>query len=228
MRGYRLCGLAVLVAGAVTAAAADGVPGPVRAYVSADERYNKGNTRNRTDKIHDFVTDAGPNPTVAVFAKAVPNAADAPLAKLVARLDRLAVDHRGDRFGAFVLFQTLDKEYPEATARAERAEETRKLFAQLKAEKVANEKRVRAAQPNAGGEPDADSEAVRFLVPFGLVATKPEAAEAWKLADANEVTVVFFNRGMEVSRWAFTADKPLTDDDGLKVEEAVKAELKKK
>lgn len=198
MRLYRWCGLVALTAGLAAAADAP-VPGPFRAFIAVDERYDKGNTRNRAGRMHDLVTDAGLNPTVAVFARQVPQAADAPLARLAVQLEKLVAAHRADRLGAFVLFLTLEKEYPEADKRAEKADELRKLAAQLK----------------TGG------------VPFGLAAAKGPGADAWKLADGAEVTVVFFHKMGVVKRWEFTADKPLTDEEAKQVEAAVAAELKK-
>ncbi|MGL6096141.1 MAG: hypothetical protein ACRC7O_10145, partial [Fimbriiglobus sp.] len=67
------------------------------------------------------------------------------------------------------------------------------------------------------------------LVVYGLAAGKEDAPgklAAWKIGDADDVVVVVANRMKMVKRWAFPADKPMTDDDVKAVVDAFEAESK--
>jgi hypothetical protein len=210
------------------AAAADppAVPGPYRAFVVTDARYDKWvpkaadeakgggakadrkarqSTRNRAGMMHDLVTDTGLNPGLAVFARSVPAATDAPVAKLADRLDALVSARQADRLTAFVVFLTLGKEYPEDEGRDAKRAEVEKLADQL------------ADQSATKMQP--------FRVPFALAAAKSEATDAWGLKDTAEVTVVFFHRMRVIGRWEFTADKPIDDAAVKAITDAVNKEL---
>jgi hypothetical protein len=178
----------------------DPTPAPFRSFIVADDRTDAKNALNRTNKMHDLVTEQGLNPTVAIFSRTTPGAADVPLAKLVKQLDSLAVKHRADRLGVFVVFLTLSKEYPEDEQRDEKAKAVRDLAGQLKAQSV----------------------------PFALAAGASDATKAWGLAEGHDLTVVFYDRLKIRFVKTFAADKPPTDDDIKKIVDAVDEELKPK
>lgn len=190
------CGLAGLLLAAAAVAqdekkadekppAADAVPANFRSFIVSDDRFDAKNVRNRTAKMHDLVTENGLNPVVAVFARSVPAGDDAPLAKLVKQLNTHVAKYRASRAAAFVLFLTLEKEYPDDETRADKAAAVKAVADQLKA---------------AG-------------VPFGLAAGKSPVVDAWKLGETDDITVVVYHRMKVVKKWSFAADKPPTDDD---------------
>lgn len=190
-----------LFAGLAVAAAVaqDPVPAGFRAYIVSDDRYPPqpgpdGKTpapdpRNRTNKMHDPVVELGLNPVVAVFTRAAP-APDAPVGKLLKRLDELPAAHRKlqDRgrpvraVAPVVVFLTLDKEYPEDEQRDAKAGAVRELAGALKTPRVV----------------------------YGLAAGKSAQTDAWKLGDA-ETTVVVYDRMQTVRRWDLPAGG-LTDE----------------
>jgi hypothetical protein len=174
------------------------VPGTFRSFIVADPRTDLKDPRNRTNMMHDLVTESGLNPTVAVFARSTPATDDAPVASLVRQLDSLAQKYRADRFGAFVIFLTLGDEYPKDTQRDERAKEVRDLAEQLKV-------------PN---------------VPFGLAAADSEAVKAWGLQAGDDITVVLFDRLKVVRRWTFSAEKPPSEDDIKAIAATVENQLR--
>ena len=175
------------------------VPGNFRSFVVADERFDKGSLRNRAGKMHCLVSDNGLYPVVAVFSRTTPDKTDAGLSKLVARLDKLVVEHRAERLGAFVVFLTLGKEYPEDDQRDLKAKAVADLSAQLKSGNV----------------------------PFGVAASKSDAVAAWEISDADDLTVILYSKMKIIQKWTFAADKPIGDEEAKAVEEAVKKLLKK-
>ncbi len=175
------------------------VPGNFRSFVVTDERFDKGSLRNRAGKMHCLVSDNGLYPVVAVFSRTTPDKTDAGLSKLVVRLDKLVVDHRAERLGAFVIFLTLGKEYPEDDQRDIKAKSAADLSAQLKTGNV----------------------------PFGVAASKSDAVSAWEIADADDLTVTLYSKMKIVKKWTFAADKPIGDEEAKAIEDAVKTLLKK-
>ncbi len=187
-----LTAIAVAQVPPTAAPEAGSVPGVFRSFIVADERFEKGSPRNRDNKMHCLVCDNSLNPVVAVFARTVPEKTDSGLAKLLTQLDQLVIDYRGERFGAFAIFLTLGKEYPEEDARDAKVKPVRDLFEGLKK----NSTLARAGN-----------------VPFGLAAGKSEMTDAWKLQETEDVTVVLYHRMKILNQWTFTADKPISDDE---------------
>ena len=201
----RVFGLFALAAASSAAAQdppagkADGpVPGPFRAFVVSDPRTDAKNPRNRVNMMHDLVTESGLNPTVVVFARTTPAAADAPAARLARQLDALAQKYRADRLGAAVVFLTLGKEYPEDEQRDEKAKAVRDLAEQLKLQNV----------------------------PFALAGGGGEQAKAWGLQEGHDLTVVLYDRLKVLKTWTFAADKPPADDAVKQIADAVEAAVK--
>lgn len=205
-----LCLLAVAgpLAFAQSKPAGDAIPSSFRAFVAADDRFEKGSPRNRAEKMHCLVVDNALNPVVAVFSRIPPMVgADKPtanpeVAKLASKLNELVTDKelKAVRFGAFVIFLTLGKEYPEDDKRDESAKQAKDLSAQLKT----------------------------LGVPFALAPGKSEATAEWGIADKDTLTVVFYREMKTIQKWTFTADKPLGDDDVKAIAAAVEKELRAK
>ncbi len=207
-----LCLLAVAVgplAFAQSKPAGDAIPSSFRAFVAADDRFEKGSPRNRADKMHCLVVDNALNPVVAVFSRLPPMidvnnqpTANPQVSKLASKLNELVTDRelKAVRFGAFVIFLTLGKEYPEDDKRDEAAKQAKDLSSQLKT----------------------------LGVPFALAPGKSESVTEWGIADKDTLTVVFYREMKTIQKWTFTADKPLGDDDVKAIAAAVEKELRAK
>lgn len=189
--------------------AADTIPSSFRAFVAADDRFEKGSPRNRADKMHCLVVDNALNPTVAVFSRLPPMlatgaqpVANAEVSKLAAKLNELVTDKelKAQRLGAFVIFLTLGKEYPEDDKRDEAAKQAKDLSTQLKT----------------------------LGVPFALAPGKSESTAAWAIGEKDTLTVVFYREMKVLQKWTFTAEKPLGDDDVQTISAAVEKELRAK
>lgn len=201
------------VAAPPAAAAADSVPGTFRAFIVLDDRFPKDNVRNRTAKMHCLVIENGLNPVCAVFARAVPAAADAPVANLIKQLNGVVQKNRASNSASFVTFLSLDKEYPADENRAAKAAEVRGLADQLKTPGV-----------TFGLAPGKAPEAAPEGAPDKPAETNTLAN--WKIGDKDDIVVVVYHRMRVVQRWAFTADKPPTDEDIKAIVDAFEKEAK--
>ncbi len=208
----RAAGLLVLGSFAVAQdakPAADAIPSSFRAFVAADDRFEKGSPRNRADKMHCLVVDNALNPTVAVFSRLPPMlatgaqpVANPEISKLASKLNELVTDKelKAQRLGAFVIFLTLGKEYPEDDKRDEAAKQAKDLSSQLKS----------------------------LGVPFALAPGKSEATAAWAIGEKDTLTVVFYREMKTLQKWTFTTEKPLGDEDVKTIAAAVEKELRAK
>jgi hypothetical protein len=192
-----LAGLAVGIAAQAQDQAA--VPAGFRAYVVADDRFapkvsppkrqDDRDPRDRTRMMHDLVVEHGLNPTVAIFARQAGK--DSPAAKLAQALDPVVARHRSNNLGAFVVFLTLEQEFPQDDRLDDQGQFLR----------------------------DKEADAVRALatelktphIPFGLAAAKSPQAAAWGLGD-NALVVVLYDRMKVVKSWAFPAGQAPTDE----------------
>jgi len=191
-------------------ATASTVPGTFRSFIAVDKRFPLENVRNRQDRMHCFICEAGLNPVVAVFTRADPTTVtpDSALGKLIQALGRPRIEaemigapardpggfvakYRAANAAAFVIFLALEKDYPEDT----RGEAVKGLVR----DQIVQSLRAAAEPLNAP------------LVPFGLAASESPSTEAWKLDPGQDTTVVVYNRMKLIKRWDFTADKPLDD-----------------
>ena len=164
----RWVGIVALLAGTAAVAQEPAVvPGPFRSFIVTDFRTDPvKDARNRTAKMHDLVTENGLNPVLAVFTRTTPEKADVPLARLILRANSLVSQFKADRLGAFVVFLTLTKEYPEDDQRKAKADAVDGFSKQVKASGV----------------------------PFGLAAGAGDAAKKFDLKDGQDLTVVFYHR----------------------------------
>src|SRR5438552_3088754 len=115
--------------------AGDKVPDTFRAFLAADQRFEKDSPRNRAKKMHDLVTDNGLNPVLVAFSRQEPKA-DSATAKLAKQMSSLVTTFKPERLGGFVVFLTLDKEYPEEDNRDAKAEAAENLSKQLQSANV--------------------------------------------------------------------------------------------
>ncbi|HVK15327.1 MAG TPA: hypothetical protein VM533_00170 [Fimbriiglobus sp.] len=183
-----------------TLAAGAPVPTGFRAYVVADDRFapkvsppkrqDDRDPRDRTKMMHDLVVEHGLNPTIAVFTRGKLEK-DSPAARLAQALDPVVAKHRADNLGAYLVFLTLDKEFPQDDRRDEKGQFLRDLQADA----------IRALA----------TELKTPRVPFALAAAKSPQATAWGLGE-NDLVVVLYDR-MKVTRaWAFPAGQAPTDE----------------
>lgn len=176
----------------------DAIPGPFRVFVTSDDRFDSKSPNVRTGKMHCFICEAELNPTVAVFSRSVPTA-ESPVIKVAATLNELVTAYRSDRFGAFVAFLTLAKDYPEEEGRDEKANKVKDVAAQAKTTGV----------------------------PYGVAAGKSAATDLYGLQESDDITIIFFDRMKVIYKKTFTADKPPTADDLKALTDEVKKQLKK-
>lgn len=188
--------------------AQEAVPGPLRVYVAVDERTPKEDSRNRTDRMHCPVVENGLNPVAVVLSRTVPAGDDAPAAKLIRELGKIAQKGRASNAAAAAVFLTLDGEYPADDKRAEKVAPVKALAGQLKSPAVL----------------------------YGVASTKGEPgtpAEAWKVGDADDLVVVIYHR-MQVAkkadgspaRWAYPAGGGPSDDDVKAIIDTFEREVK--
>lgn len=199
---------------------ADVVPSSFRAYLVVDDRFppkvnpptkpEHRDPKDRTNKMHCLVCENGLSPTVAIFVRspiAAPDdkgarslvvGAESPLAKLIKSVDSILPKFRGEKLCGFVMFLQLeggtklakitaadgtvtnvesDKEYPDDEKRDMYAKEIRDFSNAVKAP----------------------------TLPFGLAPVASKSITEWKIGDADEVTVVLFDRLRVVKRWAMKA-----------------------
>jgi hypothetical protein len=174
------------------------LPGPFRAYVvtgaetkaptekvQPEERQNLGDA-NRVGKFHDFVTRYGLDPTVAVFAREVPTAAQ-PLGQFLQVLDQAVDKNRAARLNAFAIFLTLKGDYFQDDTWSMQTKQIEGLASQLKLKNV----------------------------PLAFDKSESERTKAYQIAPENtEVILVSVNQTV-LARFAYTADKPL-DEAGVR------------
>jgi hypothetical protein len=170
------------------------LPGPFTAFVVtnpgaqkppegtvSEDRFNLGDLA-RVGKFHDFVTDYGLDPTVAVFSRQLPQA-DQPLGKLLQALDQAAIKNRNARLHAFAVFLTLKGPFLEDDQQPVQIKQI---------EDFGNQLQLKA-------------------VPLTLDTTENDQAKAYDIpADATAVVLIAVNQIVR-ARHVFTADKPLDD-----------------
>ena len=219
----------------------DVVPSTFRMFMVTDRRFEplkdaegkllKGpdgkdvqSPKNRTGKIHCLVCEYGLNPTIAIFVRADAKGleADSGVGKLTKQVNALIPKYRADKLGAFVAFLRLDfdgkpgtkvvvvkTKRPDGTEAEDKIEQDQEYPDDEKRDDYAKqiaEFETKLAAPN---------------VPFGLAPEKSKTITAWKVADANEVTVILYHRMRIVGQpWTFAKAADLTD---AKIAEIVKA-----
>lgn len=183
----------------------DAVPSTFRGFIVEDQRFDKDDVRNRTNRMHCMVVENGLNPVCAVFTRQDPlRAADAPLGTLITQLNGLVEKYTAANAASFVLFLTLDGDYPADESRAARAADVKALAEEVKASSV----------------------------PFGLASgtadpDKPGPLSKWKIGETDELVVVVYHKMQVIKRWSFDADNPPTAADIEAITKAFEEEAKK-
>lgn len=176
---------------------ANSLPSTFRSFVAIDKRFEATNARNRTNKIHCFVCEHALNPAVIVFARTVPQEANAPLAALIKELNQLVADYKSKNFAAHMIFLSLDQEYH---LDKNRDEPTKRVMAFGEQVDVVN-------------------------VPFGVAAKSSKSTEAWAIADTDDIVIIYYNKLQQRERWTIPAGQPLTAETIKTVVDTVKKEL---
>ncbi len=177
----------------------------------------KRDPKNRTEKMHDLVSDNALNPTLAVFSRSAPKADDA-LAKLTLELRRVlrTEKYKARNFGAYIVFLTLDKEF-QLDAKRDEAD-----IAIVDWGNEVGKDNPPAIDPISKKKLPGGIEGVVL----GLTGKDSEAVKAWEIGANDDVTVILYHRLKVVKRWTFEAGK-FNDDEVKAVIEATEAELKK-
>jgi hypothetical protein len=184
------------------------LPGAFRSFIVRDERTPLVADKNRTSKLHCLVCANGLNPGIAVFSRSIPKEATAPLARLILKQDELAKKYAVSRLGVYTIFLGLSQLYEDDQTR------------ETKTAEIANFGRAVNAK----------------LVPLGLAEAtvlegdKPITApqvKAYNIADADDITVVFYDRLKTIQTWKFAADKGPTAEDLAAMEKRVDEHFKK-
>lgn len=203
-----------LLAASLTAQEPKGVqagqrlPGPFPAYIVAapaakggsevvqpEERVNLGD-RGRVGKFHDYITQFGLAPTVAIFSRAAPPAADQPLAKLIAALDRAVDEKKNARLSTFAIFLGLKGDYLKDETRVAQSKAIEAFAEQLKLKNI----------------------------PLAIDLTDSARTKLYGIGTETPVTILVYDGNhMVKARFDLGGDKPL-DDAAVKavLEEVVK------
>lgn len=213
---------------ASTAQPGEIIPATFRSYLVSDDRFPpKAKTperpdgrddRNRTERMHDLVTEYGLSPVVAVFVRSDPkDLADSGVVKLARALDanlRLAdatvksqeervkrQRYRANKLAGFVQFLRVEGTPKQVTVNsADGKSEMKELDAEYpddeKGEAVREDIRRLA---KSAGVPN---------VPFGLAPVAGANVAAWGIKPEDAVTVVLYARYRVHKRWTFGATGP--------------------
>lgn len=166
-------------------------------------------TGPRAQHMHDFFTDRGLNPTVAVIALKAPANPQEPLAVLLQKLNAAVVSHPNLRLGAFAIFLTLDKDFYDDPQRTNRVAELEGLSKQLELTQVPL------------GLAHVDAAPVKQYA----ILTRDDPVN---MVRKHQVTVLVYNKHRVLKRFTFTEDKPLTEDGIQQIFLAVEAMLGKR
>ncbi len=159
------------------------LPGPFRVYAV---------TGQRPQHMHDFVTERGLKPTVAVFALQLPANPQDPLAVLLQKVNAAAVARAQSSFGAFAVFLTLNRDFYEDPDRDKRVAELDALAKQISLTQLP----VGLAHPEA-----------LPVRQYGLITRDDPVA----MIRRHLVTVLIYDKHRVQRRFTFTEDKPLTE-----------------
>ena len=176
------------------ASAADPIPGVFRSWIVLDNRFAATEEGNRVGKLHCLVCEQGIYPTLAVIARTPPENKDSALFGLFALQDGLSEKYRSLKFGAFTIFVSMEKEFHNDDYRE-------KSIARIESSlREAPPKRVSVGLAELKKNID------------GREVDNPALTEL-KIAEADDITVLLYNRMTIVKRWSFTKEKSPTEAD---------------
>jgi hypothetical protein len=149
-------------------------------------------TGERAQHFHDFVTDYGLNPTVAVIALQPPTSPQEPLAILLQKLNGMIDANKSAKLGAYAIFLNLDKPFYQDKDREKKVADIDGLSRQL-------------SVPNVSlGLSHPDEEAVKK---YGII-TRDDPVNMVK---KHQVTVLVYSKMKVAKRFVFTEDKKLDE-----------------
>ncbi len=189
-------------------AANEDLPGGFRSFIVRDERFPIKDDKNRTGKLHCLVCENGLNPVLAVFSRTIPNNSSSPLALLIQKQEALAKQFANQKLGCFAIFLGLNQLFEDDQTRETKIAEVANFGRQLSLKNVPLG--LTAATELKGDKP---------------VATKQVAD--FKIADGDDITVIFYDRLKVIKRWSFTANKGPTEEDLQAIDAVVVGYLKK-
>ena len=149
-------------------------------------------TGSRPQFMHDFFSEHGLNPAVAVIALQTPANPQDPLAVLLQKLNAIAAASKEAKLGAFTIFLTLDKGFYEDPERLRKVGELEGLHKQL----TLNDLALGLSHPDA-----------QPAKQFGIV-TRDDPVNSVK---KHTVTVLVYNKHKVEKRFVFTDDKKLDE-----------------
>lgn len=204
MKSRRWLGLGVVAVAAAVAGHAqepkrEDIAQGFRAYIVDEPRFAPSELRNRTGKMQDLVCDHGLNPVVAVFARAVPAAADHPLISVIAKQDELADQFITRRLGAYMVFLALKDEYRKDETRDDRIRDIKLFVEGAKDKRTPAPARTTVGLAEATETPDGTNQAA-----------VPAQVTAMGIGPDDDVVIVLYHRFAVVKRWTFKADAPPT------------------
>lgn len=183
------------------------IPGPFRAFVVVDNRFDKKeqengfkDERNREGHIHCSVSEHGLKPFVGVISRRVPADSNDPLFALLQALDGPegpGEKYRLQRMGLFAIFPLIGDRYlhENSLIREAAVAEVNKLGNDLNANRlVLSLAESDVAPTGVGGEKVASPK-----------------LEKYQIGNETEVTVIFSHNLKVVGRWDFTKDNPITN-----------------
>jgi hypothetical protein len=260
---FGLFGLMALVSGPASGqnGAGAGEPGSFvgttfRAFIVADDRWppvvnektqkKEPDPKDRTNKIHDLVTENGLNPVIAVFVrtdldklKGDATAGRFGVGKLAQEVNNLLTDkahngvYKGARLAGFVMFLRLD--FFEAVLddkgqvkKSDKQTGWTKLVVVKNADGSETKVEMDKEYPDDDFRDDYASK-VRDLsnatkaqyVPFGLAPQQSKSIAKFGIKPTADVTVILYDKLKVVRRWEFGADGP-SDEQVKEIIEATK------
>jgi hypothetical protein len=262
-----LFGLLALVSGPTSGqdakdAPAAGQPGsyissPFRAFIVADDRWppkvdektqqKTPDPKDRTNKVHDLVTEYGLNPTVAIFVRTDParlktdfEAGKFGAGRLAQQVNSLLTErtyngvYKGARLAGFVMFLTLDFREVEvdpasgAIKKLDKSTGTTKLLPGKGADGSETKQEVDKEYPDdeyrdvyATSIRDLSNAVKAQYVPFGLAGGQTKAVAQFGIKPETEVTVIIYDKLKIAKRWEFPAEGP-NDEQIKEIIEATK------
>jgi hypothetical protein len=151
-------------------------------------------TGERAQHFHDFVTDYGLNPTVAVIALQPPTSPQDPLAVLLQKLNGMVVANKDAKLGAYAIFLNLDNPFYQDKDREKKVAEI---------ESLSNKQQLSLTNVSLGlSYPDEKS-----VKAYGII-TRDDPVNMIK---KHEITVLVYHKQKVLKRFVFTEDKKLDD-----------------
>ena len=149
-------------------------------------------TGERAQHFHDFVTEYGLNPVVAVIALQAPTSPQDPLAVLLQKLDGMVGANKAAKLGAYAMFLNLDKPFYEDKDREKKVADVEGLAKQLTLTNVS----LGLSYPEE-----------KSVKEYGII-TRDDPVNMIK---KHQITVLVYYKQKVLKRFVFTEDKKLDD-----------------